>query len=437
MKYLQIGIIFVVCSLFFTACKEDTGIIGLDVQPDDELLNTDTLHSTVITAYSALHDSLITSNVNVNVLGYLNDPVFGKTQAGIYTQFRLSASNVDFGENAVADSIVLTLVYAGYYGDTLNSFKLNVYELDKDMYKSERYSTVSSLAHKNDPLTDNPNLYISPRPATKQDTAIPAYYLSIRLKNDLADKFISQSGKNVYANDAAFLSFFKGIYLEAETGSGNGCLVSLNMTHTFSKLTLYYHNAQKDGLKFSFILDDSTAHFGTFHHFGYTAATQHLQDQLNGNHATTNEVLYAQAGAGIKTVLHFPNLKEKFNNQKVVIHRASLLISLKDDALPNYLPPNALTLTYSDSTGAGHLLPDYGYEYFGGKYNSLKKEYSFNITQYIQSLVDGRADDYPLNLMVSPAGTYFSRLMIYGTQPLSSADVDKRLRLRINYTVIK
>jgi hypothetical protein len=434
MKYLHIGIVFVVCMLFFTDCKKDTGNIGLDIQPDDELLNTDYFDTTTVTAHAAIHDSILTSNVSVNMLGYLDDPVFGKTWAGIYTQCRLSAPSVDFGENPSADSIVLTLVYAGYYGDTTNTFKLNVYELSEDMNKSERYFTNSSLS-KGNLLTENSNLYISPRPTTRQDSASDACYLSIRLKKELADRFISQSGGSVYANNASFLSYFKGLYLEAETGSGNGCLVSLNMTHALSKLTVYYHNNSENSLKYSFVLNDSTAHFGDFRH-DYTSAEQNLREQLNGNNTSANEILYAQAGAGIKTVLHFPNLKEMFRNQKVVIHRASLIISLKDNAQRDYLPPTALHLTYTyTETGAGMWLPDYVYDYFGGKKEYEK--YIFNITQYIQGLIDGRWDDYPLNLMVNPPGTYFSRLTMYGTQPLSSTDFDKRIRLKINYTVVK
>jgi hypothetical protein len=182
-------------------------------------------------------------------------------------------------------------------------------------------------------------------------------------------------------------------------------------------------------------LNDSTAHFGTFNHFDYAGTASDLKAQLTGNQTSTKEILYGQAGAGIKTVLHFPYLKEIFNNKKVVIHRATLVISHKDDALANYPPPSALGLTYTNpATGMGGLLPDFTYEYFGGKYDQTKKEYSFNITQYIQYLVDGRADDFPLNLLVSPSVTHFSRLAIYGTQPAN--DFDKRLKLKINYTII-
>ena len=445
MKFLQTGVYFIISILIFAACKEDSGTIGMGIMPEDEFLNTDYFDTTTIVAHSALHDSLITSNVSINMLGYLNDPVFGKTQAEFYTQFRLSAyidESVGFGENPAADSLVLTFVYAGYYGDTLKSFKVNVYELDENMSKNENYYSVSSLKYKGVNLTENPNLYISPRPTTQQDTSASTYSLTIRLDKSLADRFIAQP-KSTYASDAAFLNYFKGLFISAEEIPGNdGCMVSLNTTHSSSRLTIHYHNSQTNNLTYSFNLNDSTAHFGSFNHFNnYVGANSNLREQLTGNQTSTKEVLYGQAGAGIKVVLNFPYLRETFNNQKVIIHRAALVISHKDDALANYPPPSTLTMTYTDpETGTSYLLPDYYLglqnDYFGGTYNQQKKEYSFNITQYIQALADGRADNFPLNLLVSPSVTHFSRLMIYGTHPPLANDFNKRLQLKINYTIV-
>jgi hypothetical protein len=444
LKHFSYIICLIVGIVVCIGCKEDAGLIGLGVQPDEEFSNTDYFDSTTIVAYSALHDSLITSTVSTNMLGYIHDPIFGKTQAGIYTQFRLSAFSVDFGNNAEVDSLVLTLVYAGYYGDTLNSFRLNVYELTSSLLKSERYYTKSSISHDAISLTERPNLYITPTPTVKQDSSSSSLYLSVRLDKDFAkNKFISKSGLGEYTSDAAFLEYFKGLYLEADALTGNGCMLSFNMTHSLSRLTLYYHNEQAEGLKYTFNLNDSTAHFGSINHFDYNEAASNLQDQLNGNYTSAKEALYGQAGAGIKVELNFPYLKDMFKDRKVVIHRAMLVVSHKDDNLLNYSPPNALSMTYTDpASGVGYLLPDYylGLEndYFGGSYNETSKDYRFNITKYIQNLIDGVGSNYQLNLLVNPSATHLSRLMIYGTgtDPISANDFNKRLQLKINYTII-
>ncbi|MDR1878250.1 MAG: DUF4270 domain-containing protein [Bacteroidales bacterium] len=428
----------IVCLLFAAiACKEDPGLIGLDVQPEDEILNTDHFDSTTVEAYSAVHDSLITSNVSVNMLGYMNDPVFGETQAGIYTQFRLSSFNANFGDNVQVDSLVLTLTYSGYYGDTLNAFRLRAYELTDKLIENTNYYTLSSLNYDNVNLTEDNNLYITPRPNTKQDTSASPYYFRVKLKNDFAKSKFIDAPSSVYANDAAFLDYFKGLYLKADAMTGNGCMISCNMT--VSGLTLYYSNSLAKNQQYIYRLNESTLHFGAVDHFNYAGATSHLRDQLNGNHTSASDILYLQAGAGVKVVLGFPYLKSTFNDQQVVIHRASLIINCMEDASSDYPPAGALNLTYTDPlTNLGNLLPDFylGSDYFGGTYNQTKKEYRFHITQYIQNLVNGRGSNYSVNILINPSATRLSRLMIYGPRPSLAADIDKRLRLEIYYTII-
>lgn len=435
-RNIYISICISALVLFFAACKEDPGLIGLDVQPPDEYLNTDYFDTTTIIAYSTLHDSVVSSNVSVNMLGYMDDQVFGKTQASIYTQFRLPTFKKDFGNSVTVDSLVLTMAYSGYYGDTLNSFLVRIYELDENLESGTRYYTNSSLAHNSSSLTENSNLYIQPRPKTIPDTSASTGVLRIRLKSDFAnDKFI-QAGSSVYESQESFLNHFKGLLINAEAMNGNGCIVSLNMIHSLSGLTIYYSNSEASGQKYMLRMNDSTLHFGATEHFGYSTAASSLRDQLNGNYTSVPDVLYGQAGAGIKVAFNFPNIRNMFKDKKVIIHRAALVINRIEETSSIYSPPNALTITTTD-TRLGGFLPDYflGTGYFGGTYNTSKQQYRFNITQYIQNLADGEWENAQLNLLLSPNVTYFSRLQIYGTNP--STNYDKRLRLEVNYTVIE
>ena len=425
--------------LSFAACKEDPGLIGLDIQPKDEYLNTNYFDTASIIAYSILHDSLISSNVSINMLGYMNDPVFGKTQASIYSQFRLSTFNKNFGDNVKVDSLVLTLAYSGYYGDTLNSFLVRVYELEEDLVSGTNYYTNSSLVYNSSSLTENSNLYIQPRPKTISDTSATTGVLRIKLSSDFArDKFISQSKGTVYASNANFLNYFKGLLINAEAMNGNGCIVSMNMAHSLSGLTIYYSNEDANGQKYTLKMD-SVLHFGFTNHFDYSTAESNLQAQLKGDYTSAENILYGQAGAGIKVAFHFPNIRNMFKDKKVIIHRAALVINYMDDNSAIYSPPSALTIRTTDVTKLYGYLPDevlgIGTNYFGGKYNTTKKEYRFNITQYIQNLADGSWDNAQLNLLLNPSVTYFSRLKIYGNNP--STNYDKRLRLEVNYTIIE
>ena len=416
----------------FWACKEDPGLIGLDVQPQDEYLNADFFDTTTIDARSVHHDSLVTSNVKVNMLGYMHDPIFGKTQASIYTQFNLSAKNATFGDSIRVDSLVLTLAYDGHYGDTLNSFRVKVYELTEGMEKRKNYYAHDSLNHEPTSLTENPNLYISPRPNSGN--------LRIKLDPNFAKTKFIEANSSVYASDDNFTNHFKGFLIEAESMTGDGCIASLNMTHSNSVLTMYYSNSKASNQKEEFKLSDSTVHFGAVNHFGYADAEANLISQLAKNYTTAKDVLYAQAGSGVKVLFNFPHIKSMFSGKKVIIHRASLVISHMDDNVPNYFAPSSLWVT---STDISHLnfLPDYILgasegvsNYFGGGYNKTDKEYRFHITQYIQNLADGSGENFELSLLTNPTASSMNRLKIYGTQP---ADLAKRLRLEVYYTIIE
>ena len=425
-----------VLSLIFFACKEDIGDVGLSVQPENELLNTLFFDTTTIVAHSAKNDSVITSNTSMSLLGDIGDPVFGRTQAAIYTQFRLSASKVDFGDSAYVDSLVLNLVYGGYYGDTMQLLRIRVYELDEDLKSNESYYGHSTARHKSELLAE---VQIQPTPNTQKDTSTTAAYMSIPLSKDFAkNKFLSKSRELELDNDVNFVDYFKGFYIEAEAVSPNGCMLSINLLHSRSSMILYYGNEEKTNQRFSFNINDSCVRFSNINHFDYVGANTSLSAQLNGDYSTAKEALYGQSAGGIKTVIQFPHLKEIFAGKQVIIHKAELLITRQDDKLPNYNAPATLSLSYDRSeTEKNLVLFDalLGSAYFGGTYNETTQQYAFRITKYVQTLIDGNEETahYKLNLMVVPAAIRLSRSQFYGTNP---AEADKRIKLKINYTIV-
>ena len=87
--------------------------------------------TTVVTS-TELDDSLLTDELSLQLIGKYNDPTFGTSTASVYTQVNLEGTPA-FGINPIADSLVLCLAYAGYYGDTLPSQKIDVYQLTENM----------------------------------------------------------------------------------------------------------------------------------------------------------------------------------------------------------------------------------------------------------------------------------------------------------------
>ncbi|HRR04571.1 MAG TPA: hypothetical protein P5215_04770, partial [Bacteroidales bacterium] len=71
----------IVFSIIFSllGCKKEFDSIGLELQNDSQQLNNRFTDTTTLVAYSILEDSIITQNLNNSVLGYVNDPIFGRT----------------------------------------------------------------------------------------------------------------------------------------------------------------------------------------------------------------------------------------------------------------------------------------------------------------------------------------------------------------------
>src|SRR5690554_7182021 len=93
-------------------------MIGLEIQPPSDRLNAFFTDSASVFAYTQLDDSIRTDNLSLNVVGYLNDRLMGKTQAGVAFEIIPSSRNVKFGEEVVVDSAFLTIAYKGFYGDS-------------------------------------------------------------------------------------------------------------------------------------------------------------------------------------------------------------------------------------------------------------------------------------------------------------------------------
>ncbi len=433
-------ILLLIALALFVACKKEPNNVGLGLQSEDELLNATFLDTTTIKAYSVLHnDSAVVSGMVANVLGDVVDPVFGHLQTGVYTQFWLESYGANFGTNPQADSLVLTLTYALSYGDTLNGFKLGVYELTEDIDRTKKYYLGTTFSVNNENLLASPNDYWYPTPSVSSDSSFANAVFRIPLKTSFGDtKFIAKSGGAEYESSSAFLNYFKGLYIVAEDKKGDGSAVTVSLLNSRSRLTLYYHN--DDGnYAYTFPINDSTARVSTLNHFDYQGCHADLQAQLNHNYDKADERLFVQSSYGIKTILNFPYLKNTFANKKVIIHKAELVVSRYDDLDTNTYPcPTALTCNYYNKEDATYYsVADavLGSTYFGGTFDVSTNEYRINLTKHIQYLIDGSGTDADLNLIPTVVGSRLSSLSVYGANP--TADKSKRLRLEIYYTEFK
>lgn len=441
-------------SLCLTSCDESS-VVGLDVQPENDLLHVGYQDSTTIFTKTVDGDSLITDEslitTGVGLIGKYNDPVFGTTSASMYTQVRLPSNiaSTTFGTAPVCDSIILSLVYDGtVYGkkDRKNQ-TLNVYQISESMSQSTTYysnKTLTLLSSAD--LTEDDGFVFKPSPLDSVGTVTTAGVVVLkpqvraRLDNSFGQLLLNNQTTGNLASNAAFQSFFKGLYITTENTTGllpdEGNIVHFRMGE--SKITLYYHNSNatnNDTLSYDFSLG-SVARFNHFKH-DYTlgnGAISDLVDQITLG-TQQNETVYVQGLAGAKTKITFPYLMNWVNDGLIGVNKAELLInvdtSLASYNLDTFAVPSSLILFGINDDGTTYAIPDAfeGSTYFGGTYNSGTVQYKFNIARYIQQILDGDRNNNGLYILASNGAAFGNRAVIAG-----ATSTTRPMKLNITYT---
>ncbi len=251
---LALSLLFFIASC--TKISETEIGTGL-IPPIDGVITKDT----DITVYTKNFTDVDTARVSLyedHALGYVNDPVFGTTEAAINLQLLPATYPTTFEVSDIADSlkldsVVLALKVNGVWGDTTQMLSLHVKELESDLpFESDssliKYNNTSVFSTADD-ITYNGSY--SYDPSTWNDAFNFKTYLDsgtnelrIRLSSDFGNRFVQMLASNPYSSDSAFKIAFKGFQISAEP-IGN-CLLRIGLANTSSgaepntKLALYY-----------------------------------------------------------------------------------------------------------------------------------------------------------------------------------------------------
>jgi hypothetical protein len=426
---------FILClTIFLAGCKKEFDAIGLNLRND--YLSPADCDTSTIEAYSMPADSINTTNLNNVVVGEIIDPVFGRLNTGVYVKYLLSQTSVNFGENPVFDSLVLTIQYTGYYGDTLSDMNLKVYEITDELLTNETaYFSNQKIEYNSTNQLYNPTSTFRPKPNTTISYATDSIkypaHLHIRLSDELGRRLMD---KSVLESDATLHQIFKGFYITATTNSRQGCLLYFNLRSSISVINLYYHNGQdvtkQNNRRYTFKTPSSSTYYTTATFDHSMSTDDHFKRQvLQGEKELGKQSLYVQSLGGVKTFIHFPHLPTAYKDKTQIINKAELVVpAIYDNG--SLLPPSALTLQMIGKNGEIGFLPDnlIGTAYFGGVYDEKEQCYRFRITKYVQQLIQQSIPNNGLYLVVSGAGVRGNRLVV------TDVTSNKYLRLDLYYT---
>lgn len=381
MKFRALTLVLLI-SLIGFSCKKTTKTIGNNLQPTNNIFvdtiwfnGSDDVKSSTFTV-----PSLSTKQVGYSFIGNMNDPIFGNSNFDFYTQFSLSTSSLIWGDDAVADSMVLHLCYNGYYGDTTDKqLTVKIYEISELMYADSTYKSDMTLECETEELA---NMTFVPRPLTPIDTVLDRGVLSIPIDISLGEKLIANG---VYETNDDFKEAFKGLHLVCDKNDEVASVISFNLTHSYTYLRLYYHNSE-DTLDYDFTISSSDVRFNHYTH-------DYSNSEITFNDTTNNAKLYVQGAAGTRTWLKFPRIQEWADSLggSIIINEAKLVLKGAVTDTSMYAPPTKLVAAAAkfDADTTYVILPDQlvSSEYFGGTYNKDDGTVWFRVSEYIQNLI--------------------------------------------------
>lgn len=439
---LQVFAMLMIFALLSGGCENDPSEIGIGIQPDSDKLNvfyTDTLS---VYSHSIYVDSVRSDETSRTMLGSYLDPVFGVSTVGLNLQLVLSSASVELGDSPVLDSMVMSLEYTAValtgdeimyaYGDTTTAQTFRIFEIDEDIYYDSSYYSNSEVAI----LEDEIGLTtFEPHPSDSITIDTNLYYarLSIKMEDSFVQKFRDAS-EDDFSSLENFLEFFKGMQIAPDELSSGGAILFFNVGSLYTRMTLYYSNAEDDSLAYYFPIGSSSARFMNFKH-NYNLASPDFQTQLNGDTTLGLQKFYAQALAGVATIVEIPDFRSLNNLGEIALNEAKLIVPNhnKNDA---FVPPDELILYNIDSDGTKSLVVDQleGTEYFGGLYDDASGNVIFRITQQLQRTLANDTIQPRFYLGVSGSSILPNRMVCNGATPMNGS---QGLKLEIIYTKLK
>lgn len=376
-----------------SACeKEKERSLGKDVLAEDQRLESGVTDSFQVEARSVTMPAVPALNSEPAMLGRLQDPRTGVTRSSFYTQLLLPATNIDLGDPAdlVLDSIVLSLRYEGYYGETSTSQKFQAYQVLESMDGIDPDHR-DSLEHSLTPIGSD---QFAPMVNQNDQLRIP-------LKDGFGEKILDRSGSSDLSNDDAFTDFINGIMVTSRTPSqkdGEGSILFANIPNEQSRVRIYYRNTAQNDTS-SLDLDVDGTHYNRIHH---KPTGSNLESKLDEGFSKKVDRCYVLGPGEVGTELRFPNITSFGKDQGVSVNRA--ILKLPVDPVPNVIPfspSTVLKVLYRDSSDNLQLTKDRiqeGPQFIGGSYDGKAQNYEMTITRHVQAMVDG---DVPNKLFIS------------------------------------
>jgi hypothetical protein len=424
-------LLVVLIVFILSACNDDPLKVGLNVLPNEELLNAkaDTLQLECFTVEG------IPSYVNYNSgisndnfpLGFVNDPVFGQTSAETVIPIQYNDSNY-YGLKPYYDTNTTTTYYFDpsdvylscrlylninkdlIYGG--NGFEVEAIPLTKDF----TYSNATNYTVKSDEIDLNQGnvaaktfqkYYVDNKNIDGVDSA--KYYLVVELDKEYGKKFMDADfikSADLYYSDSSFSANFHGFYLRAKALTEKGGMNNIYITN--SRMVLEYSRIVKDSIGKSGInaTDIDTAYrktlYSTFTIDNYNTFYKNASNTYPAGpfgtslNDTINELstFNVQSLGGVRGYVKIKGLDELKNKKDSVgVNYAELVFPVNTDNFDSTYFFYPKRLSASLQAGNNEIILDdnrWNAYYFDGFFDNTHKDYRINITEYVHQYLSGK-----------------------------------------------
>ena len=294
------------------------------------------------------------------------------------------------------------MYYRIIYGDTITPQNIKIYELEAPLNADIDYTQdvdLKSMAS-TQPIgeyTFTPKVELD---SASQDTLFQV--VKIPIDNSLGQRLLDADSLDLISNDA-FLSYFKGLYIETEklSTSEPGTLITLSSAAEYRNFVGSYYN--EDTVLISdlqvFYKSDTDTATTEFYITQYSARVNHIQHDYSGKDFANDidqeieqeELLYVQPTGGLKSYITIDDLESWRDSTNIAINKAELVfqVDTTESNIDYYPPPSQLILTFLATDSAEYRPIDYFFHpVFHDGYLRADYTYHFNITQHLQRVID-------------------------------------------------
>lgn len=383
-------------AVFLFSCKK------VDIAFGDQFL--DNGYTQVIsidsftTALSTVYvDSFATSGSGALMLGYVNDPVFGKIAASSYFEIipPTFVATTDSLTGARFDSVALLLQpSSAYVGDTTKPVHITVEKLAQPIVPYDNNLTLlyntNSFATLSGPIASTD---VMVRPNANQTISVrldDAFGLSLLKKmQDPNDADVQSS--------AAFLQYLNGLKVSSNSSASLlfNCKDSITVRIYYKKPGLYLTDKT-----ISFTLANNMHQFNHIDVDRSAAVLQNLPSVRQASSASLNNAAYTMYAAGAMVKMRFPSVRDilKFPNYAKVLKATLVVRPLRGSyGSGSYVLPPLMRL--SETTQLNGVGSDLVGLNSSGSYETMtgnlvtdelygeSTQYTYDITSYIRGLI--------------------------------------------------